>query len=317
MNSGALKVFQSVRTFSTTCIFIGIVLSLVLRPLLGSSSLGWQVVIATFALAVGIPHGAVDHLIAMRSTSKIKMVIIILLYVLTAVLAAISIFTWNVWGFELVLLMSALHFGFGDAAYINELDRLSGLTRLRKPTQILYALASGSLPVLIPLTQSSSKSALEQVNPKLIDWAGNFEMQLRLLVLLLTVAAVLFLIYDKRYREILDLVLLGILSVFAPPLVAFAMYFGCWHAIRHTARLTLLLPKSISFALLNSPVKSFRAAVIPGIPALILTLVVSLIILISKHDLSANYFWTLLVVVWALTVPHMAVTARIDKKALN
>ena len=62
MKSGALKVFQSVRTFSSLCVFIGIVLSSILNPLLGANSLGWQIVIATIALAIGIPHGAVDHL---------------------------------------------------------------------------------------------------------------------------------------------------------------------------------------------------------------------------------------------------------------
>jgi Brp/Blh family beta-carotene 15,15'-monooxygenase len=136
-------------------------------------------------------------------------------------------------------------------------------------------------------------------------------------VLLISIAALGLLALAKRYREVTDLVLLGILALVAPPLVAFAVYFGCWHAVRHTARLTLLLPKSISYANSGEPAKSFWAAVLPGLPALLLTLVVAVLTLVGRNDISSNYFWTLLVIVWALTVPHMIVTARIDKKALN
>jgi len=30
-----------------------------------------------------------------------------------------------------------------------------------------------------------------------------------------------------------------------------------------------------------------------------------------------DYLWYLLVIIWALTVPHMALTARLDAKALR
>ena len=317
MKSGALKVFQSIRTFSSFCIFFGILLSLILRPLLGANSLGWQIVIATLALAIGIPHGAVDHLIAIKDRSLLKLLLVMAVYVAIAVLAAVAIFHWNAWGFRLVLVMSFLHFGFGDAAFINELDNLAGKRKLGKLSQTFYALSAGSIPVLLPLIQKSSTSALSRVHSDLINWAGNLENQIRLCVLLISIAALGLLALAKRYREVTDLVLLGILALVAPPLVAFAVYFGCWHAVRHTARLTILLPKSISFANSEEPAKSFWAAVLPGLPALLLTLVVAVLTLVGRKDINSNYFWTLLVIVWALTVPHMIVTARIDKKALN
>jgi hypothetical membrane protein len=45
------------------------------------------------------------------------------------------------------------------------------------------------------------------------------------------------------------------------------------------------------------------------VAALVLTLV-------GGFDPGADYLWIALVIVWALTVPHMALTARIDRKAL-
>ena len=42
-----------------------------------------------------------------------------------------------------------------------------------------------------------------------------------------------------------------------------------------------------------------------------------LIALLDSTNIDASYLWYLLVVVWALTVPHMLVTSKIDRKALN
>jgi Brp/Blh family beta-carotene 15,15'-monooxygenase len=112
--------------------------------------------------------------------------------------------------------------------------------------------------------------------------------------------------------------LLYLLAVTAPPLVAFAVYFGCWHAMRHTARLTLTLPSSQAAFAEGKARGAFMKAVLPGTPALIGTFVIAaLIVLLRGDSLDDQFLWVSLVVVWALTVPHMAVTARLDRKALN
>lgn len=104
----------------------------------------------------------------------------------------------------------------------------------------------------------------------------------------------------------------------APPLVAFAVYFGCWHAMRHTARLTLALPSSQLAFEDGKAGRAFFRAVIPGTPALVGTLIIAVVIIIARGDqINDQLLWILLVVVWALTVPHMAVTARLDRKALS
>gem|GEM_PF-1595952 len=37
----------------------------------------------------------------------------------------------------------------------------------------------------------------------------------------------------------------------------------------------------------------------------------------GNFDLGADLLWLLLVVVWALTIPHMALTSRLDAKAMG
>jgi hypothetical protein len=87
--------------------------------------------------------------------------------------------------------------------------------------------------------------------------------------------------------------------------------------MRHTARLTLSLPRSIESLNQEMLKKAFSQAVIPGLPALIGTFVVAGFMALSGQDFSDEFFWMALVVVWALTVPHMVVTAKLDRAALT
>ena len=294
---------------------MAIVASLVASQLIGSKDLTWQVAIALFALAVGIPHGALDHFVTVPRTNKKSMVVFIFVYVLVACVAVLAILKWNVLGFQIVVLMSLVHFGVGDSAFLNELDRLKGKTSSHLPTTFVV-LAFGSIPVVMPLINSSSTSALSQVNTNLINWHQGFDQALRSIVLALFIVALVALVVTKRFRDVIDLFLLAALAVLTPPLIAFAVYFGCWHAMRHTARLTLVLPESLSAYEQGKALKAFWSAVLPGTPALIGSFLVAAGLWIYG-EVDKSFFWFVLTIVWALTVPHMIVTAKLDRKALR
>ena len=315
MSETKLRLFNRVRTLSSAVVAIATVLSLLFSQWLGTNSLGWQLVLATIALAIGIPHGALDHLVTLPKAAPVRMALFIMLYVAIALLAIYAILRWNVWGFIFVVLMSATHFGIGDAAFLSEKDSLDGSSRI--PTWF-YAPAAGLLPVAIPLVNSRSTDALEKVNPALINWHSGFTTEILMAVAVITTLSLLALLQRKRYRDALDILLLAALASFAPPLVAFAVYFGCWHAMRHTARLTSLLPNSESAYLRGRPGQAFAAAVIPGLPALVGTFIFVIVLAgFSQQDLSDKFLWLTLVTIWALTVPHMIVTARLDRAALK
>ena len=311
-----LDLLLKVRKYSRYAVGVAIILSFAFARIIEESEITWQVVIALIALAIGIPHGALDHLVTLPRSGFKKMALFITLYVAVAVLAVIALLTWNVVGFILVVIMSAVHFGIGDAAFISEIDRRS--QEKKRFQKYLYATAAGTLPVVIPLVSDKSTSALEKVNPALVDWHQGLNNDLLLWVMLITAFALLRLVQRRRDGEAIDLVLLYLLAVTAPPLVAFAIYFGCWHAMRHTARLTLTLPSSQEAFTNGSAKRAFIRAVLPGTPALVGTFVIAaLIVLLRGDSLDDQFLWVSLVVVWALTVPHMAVTARLDRKALN
>jgi Brp/Blh family beta-carotene 15,15'-monooxygenase len=297
-------------------VVVAILASLIFAQVIESSDNTWQVVIAVIALAVGIPHGALDHLVTLPKSPAIKMAIFIAVYVAVAIIAVIALLTWNVAGFIFVVAMSAVHFGIGDAAFISEMDRRSFDSK--KFPRFSYAAAGGALPVVIPLVSDKSSAALERVNSSLINWHQGFNDELLLLTLGIFFFALLRLLQKRRISDAIDLSLLYLLALTAPPLVAFAVYFGCWHAMRHTARLTLVLPRSQKAFEDGRSSQAFLSAIWPGVPALVGTFVVAgIVIILRGGSVSDQFLWITLVIVWALTVPHMAVTARLDRKALS
>jgi Brp/Blh family beta-carotene 15,15'-monooxygenase len=313
--SAKQRLFNATRSYSQLFVTTAVILCLLFAALFGSDNLNWQIGLAVIALIIGIPHGALDHLVTLPKGKPLKMALFVLIYVLIAVAAVWAIIKWNVLGFQLVVIMSAAHFGVGDAAFIAESDRLNSGVSKSLTDRLIYALPAGLLPVFIPLTSEQTNSALAEVNPKLINWAGSYSNIIHLLVLLIAAIALLILVVKKDIKSATDLALLSLLATLTPPLVAFAIYFGLWHALRHTARLTLSLDKSKIAYKNNQPKRAFMQAVLPGIPALIGTFIAAAILASTNPD-NSRLLWSILVVIWALTVPHMMVTAKLDKGAL-
>lgn len=317
MHDTVVTLFRRTRDVSTAAAFTTAAVSAIFLALGVGGSADWQVWLAVIALAVGIPHGAMDHVVTVPGMQPTRLALFIFAYLSVVALAILAILTWNVLGFALVVLMSAVHFGIGDAAFLKELSR-SMTHRRRQAPWWVYAIPAGALPVVVPLTSDQADGALAFVNPVLQQWhqgAGPYALWFSLLA---GVVAVIWLAWRRQYRDALDVIALGALALLAPPLVAFAVYFGFWHAQRHTARLVLEMPEAINRAKDHSPAAGFIKAVLPGLPALLGTMVVAAAItMITGGNLERDYLWIVLVVVWALTVPHMALTWRLDKKALS
>jgi Brp/Blh family beta-carotene 15,15'-monooxygenase len=214
--------------------------------------------------------------------------------------------------------MSALHFGFGDASFINE-DRVAqDKEKNSLPIEILYALPAGFLPVILPLTDSRTLDALERIHPNLENWAGSQVSLFRNLTLLLGLFAFVNLLATKRFSMSFDIFILAVLALVAPPLIAFAVYFGFWHALRHTARLVPKLPKARQHIVSGDWHKAIWSVVFPGLYAIAGTLVIAIGLMITSPDkFSSSLLWSTLVIIWALTVPHMATTAKFDFAAIK
>ena len=318
MSQTLFRIYQGAGRFSRVAAAIAGLLFAALQVVNIEISIGAQVVLAVIALAIGIPHGAIDHLITIPRDSTGRFIAFIAIYTLIAVIAALAIAQWNLLGFQLVVLMSALHFGFGDSAYANETRAAAEKNGYSSFVLASYAIPAGFLPVVLPLTDKRTLDVLQELNPTLINWAGTFTELLRNSTLVVAGFSILVLFATRNNLLAVDLILLLALSFFAPPLVAFAVYFGFWHAIRHTARLVPKLPSAMQKIKNGNPLSGFFAAVIPGLYAILGIFLLGIFFVArGTTDLSSDFLWVILVIIWALTVPHMATTAKFDLRAFK
>ena len=318
MSQTLFRIYQGAGRFSRVAAAIAGLLFAALQVVNIEISIGAQVVLAVIALAIGIPHGAIDHLITIPRDSTGRFIAFIAIYTLIAVVAALAIAQWNLLGFQLVVLMSALHFGFGDSAYANETRAAAEKNGYSSFVLASYAIPAGFLPVVLPLTDKRTFDVLQELNPTLINWAGTFTELLRNSTLVVAGFSILVLFATRNNLLAVDLILLLALSFFAPPLVAFAVYFGFWHAIRHTARLVPKLPSAMQKIKNGNPLSGFFAAVIPGLYAILGIFLLGIFFVArGTTDLSSDFLWVILVIIWALTVPHMATTAKFDLRAFK
>ena len=81
MNQVASRLFNQVRLFSNLAVIFAILVSVLFQGVINSGNLTWQVLLSVLALAIGIPHGAVDHLITIPRDSKVRFALFIKGYV--------------------------------------------------------------------------------------------------------------------------------------------------------------------------------------------------------------------------------------------
>jgi beta-carotene 15,15'-dioxygenase len=269
---------------------------------------GWVLAVTLIALAAGIPHGAVDHLMLRTRLSRGRLLVAGAVYLAIAALATAAILVFPGPAFLIVIAMTVWHFGSGDVEAWQDLTgdaaRPKGLARL------ILVIAAGGAPVILPLTSPAALTTLDSLNADLGSWwAAPATTVVRVVVLTCVVIAFVMLLQAQRPRAAIQLVLLAALGIFVAPLLAFAVYFGFWHALRHTARLALHRDGCVTW-------RGIAIVTAQGLPALLATVIgVGAILLVTGSVTAlAPWLWVGLAVVWGLTVPHMTMVERFDRR---
>lgn len=288
--------------------WVAIIASLLTGVTSSSLSIGpIPAVLALIALAVGIPHGAADHLTLVHALSWRGWVRLVVVYVSIAAAAAVSIIVFPAIGFVLVLAMTVWHFGTGDVQATAELRGRTPVTGVRR---LVYALALGSAPVLLPLTSPAAMTTVVSLEPRLaVLYSGPTTSLIRMLVLIVIAVTLAALLSRGAWRAAFELLTLTALGLIASPFIAFAVYFGFWHAARHTARLALEDSGAITL-------RSLTAVTKIGVPSLLgfIALLVGLTIFLDVDSMTGTVLWIGLAIVWGLTVPHMWFVSRFDRR---
>jgi Brp/Blh family beta-carotene 15,15'-monooxygenase len=259
-------------------------------------------------LSIGIPHGAIDHLISNPQIDKKGLGKFLVIYLS---LIAVYLLLWYylpVPALVAFLLMSAYHFGQSHFLTSPVPENNSLLLYVSRGGYFLFAILLGdwdaTKQILSPLLN------LEYLNEWRLPITGAF------LIFTLLVQGVFGPKFSKN--NLLELIILGPILYMSPLIISFVVYFGFWHAIRHTARLVPKLPSAMQKVSTDNPLASFFAAVVPGLYAILGIFLLGIFFVArGTTDLSSDFLWVILVIIWALTVPHMATTAKFDLRAFK
>ena len=203
--------------------------------------------IAVTGGVIGIPHGAVDHLVPWwwstqtgpaprRHPGPLRLTGFVLAYAASAALAFGASLVIPTATYVAFLALSALHFGRGEAVTTAErAGRAVPGPGEEWPTTVASGLVV--IGLLLWARPHDTAELLRPVSPWLADAVVGSAAVGLVVVGVSVVAAVAVQLRRRRFLDAAELALLTVAFAVAPPLAAFGLWFGLWHAVRHTGRL--------------------------------------------------------------------------------
>lgn len=271
--------------------------------------------VAGAGLLLGLPHGAVDHLVAARLARR-PWPVVALAYAAVAAVSWVLLATAGPVALVAVLLLSVVHFGLGELEVVRE---VSGW-RPGPVVSVAVALA-GAGALLLPLARAGPLlvDVGTAVSPGLGPLLGEPVVRAALAATWVAAAALATTaaLRAGQRQVAADVLVLGLLGAVVPPLAAFALWFGGWHGLRHCARLLLDDQRCASWVAAGDPARAVRVlAGRAAWPTLAATAVLAALLAgsVRAADPSRALATTLLLLL-ALTVPHMLVVLWSDHRA--
>jgi Brp/Blh family beta-carotene 15,15'-monooxygenase len=271
-------------------------------------------VLLAAGVLIGLPHGAVDHLVpawtGRASLARRGMAAVVAGYVLAALAAWAALTFAGPWALLGLMVLSVVHFGLGDVATGAERD---GHRPPRGAPLACAVFARGAPVLVLPLVfwPEPLDAALDAFDPRVTELLSG-PVRIGLLALLVCCGLV-SVVLDRsagRRLQVAELLALWLLFTVTPPLAAFGIYFGCWHSLRHVARLLVADPRNaadLAGDRLLGPLRRFaRSAAIPTLGSL-----AGLAALVAVAS-STPLLVPMLSVLMALTVPHAVFVAMLD-----
>lgn len=278
--------------------------------------------IAVTGAAIGIPHGAVDHLVpwwwssavpgtVARAPRTARLLIFAAAYAAVAGLAFVASLVATSATVVAFLVLSALHFGRGEV--VTDAER-AGRAAPGPSQEWATTFAPGLVVVglLLWARPDSTGQLLGQVSPWLAEVVPAAAPVGLATVALSVVVALAVQLHRRRLLDAAELCLLTLTFTVAPPLAAFGVWFGLWHATRHTGRLLDLARKPDVQAPTSREWRSAarRVLVAGSLPSIAaLSAVAAMWWLRDLAGLHAE-----IAILLALTFPHTAVVAGLDQR---
>lgn len=272
-------------------------------------------IFALFVVLTGIPHGAVDHLVA-ADVFDLELNWHDQLRFFGAYLGAMILFglVWiasPITGFIIFLAISVYHFGQGDLSWLTLPSVPATILYLSRGVMLLVLPIAGHLEITAPIIFEATGVDLSE-SGLLSDFAltlviAAFAQHVLLVAVIPVLSGAGF-----QGKEILLSLSLGFILIITHPLVGFGIYFGIWHALNHFFELRdhlwHRLRESGSVAA-SSNISGFWWFYKKTIPFTALSFVglVVLWLLMDSFGVREKMISLLFIMISVLTLPHMVV----------
>lgn len=259
-------------------------------------------------IVLGVPHGALDHLIAAQ-VAGVRRVTAAVVYAGLAVAAWVALQWGGPVPLAIMIVASVVHFGLGEV-------EVSSLSLRRNPVRQIAVMLAGAGCLILPLARGGPgwDDTLHALSPSLADVLAVGAVRWSLVGLWVVGAAVIVAVAvtERTWSAVADVLVVGAVGALVDPLTAFALWFGVWHGPRHMAR---LVARDVERG--ASPSGALRSLVRRAAPATagaVVTLGVVVGVVLSAGSSYAAVAAALTVLL-ALTAPHMLVVAALDASA--
>ncbi len=263
-------------------------------------------------MLLGLPHGAVDHLVPgwvrKRALGRRGLALLVTGYV---AVTAIGIAVWLVAplvALALFFLTAAVHWGASELTWFPA-----------QPRRAAFAAARGLVPVVLPAL--ASPTAFDQATRSLLSPFLSHPPDLApagwlRVVAGVAVAVVCALGAGRGRRPRLELV--GLVAFFGlvQPVFAIGLYFIAWHSWRHTIRLAALEPTAASQMDDGHPLRAVATIMVAALPCTVVSLLglCGFGALLAVHLTSTDQIIAVaLALIAALTLPHTLLVAWLDR----
>jgi len=223
-------------TFRVCLLLSGIALWLLQTFFPLSSSLQWRIFMVT-VLTIGIPHGAIDHLVEERNRHADKKRFLIGIFLVRYIaLLFLFVLLWQapVFAFIFFILISAYHFGETDLYDIEGKLFLKNILFLKYGLLIIAFMICSHLQEVIPLLEIMGFDIKPEV--KAFAFSGYASTVVRIIAIsafFITSLVNAFLIKKSPFTlaRLVEVLLNVFLVASLPLLLAFTYYFGIWHSL--------------------------------------------------------------------------------------
>jgi Brp/Blh family beta-carotene 15,15'-monooxygenase len=327
-----MKLWSGAEDFRRKSMLIGpffLGLLILLSPWLGEISIQARIIPFLVSLVfLGLPHGAMDHLVPSRLSDisrKRGVLDVSLLYLFLGGLYSFLWFVFPVASLAGFVIITWLHWGDGDVYAVKKL--WPGDVYTDRFTAAASGLLRGGIPMLIPLVAYPDLYVgfLESVQSLFISSTGGFSvlysesLRLAVLVFVIILALIHFIyIYVASGRvpvyRISEISVLVVFFLVLPPVFAAGIYFCLWHSVRHLCRLSLL-PGPSRHSVEKGDHRAYISSILRDtapLTALSILLLAFVTFSLQKIDLQ-SFIALYLVLISVLTLPHAVLVLWMDR----